>query len=173
MPKIAIASNFVVKLTKSRHVSRLARLCSILIFPGITPHRSLNSTSNRIRWSFDFRLHNKSAVRPGKTADDWFYGLKDSLVIRDPSKKNFVPDWGSWANIDRTEVQDQKLGGEKLQENFDPVITGPWMDLWDIEEDVRLNKEGSGPRPNQHTERYLKTEEELRDVNKYIEQGNW
>ena len=32
---------------------------SILIFPGTTPHRSLNSVSENIRWSCDFRLHRK------------------------------------------------------------------------------------------------------------------
>ena len=29
---------------------------SIIIFPGTTPHRSLNSVSDEIRWSCDFRL---------------------------------------------------------------------------------------------------------------------
>jgi len=150
-----------------------AKAGSILIFPGITPHRSLNSSSDKIRWSFDFRIHNKSAKRPGKTPDDWFYGLKDSLVIRDPSDPNFTPDWNSWATIDRTDVQDAVIGGEKLQETFDPVITGPWMDLWDIEADVRKNKEGTGSRPNMHTARYLESDESTRDVQKYIDDGNW
>lgn len=48
-----------------------AKAGSILIFPGTTPHRSLNSVSSNIRWSADFRLHRKTAARPGKTALDW------------------------------------------------------------------------------------------------------
>ena len=35
-------------------------------------------------------------------------------------------------------------------DGFDPVIVGPWMDLWDIEADVR-------GLPNAHTERYLES----------------
>jgi tRNA(Leu) C34 or U34 (ribose-2'-O)-methylase TrmL len=33
-----------------------AKAGSVLIFPGTTPHRSLNSSSENIRWSTDFRL---------------------------------------------------------------------------------------------------------------------
>lgn len=67
-----------------------AKAGSILIFPGTTPHRSLNSISENIRWSCDFRLHPKTAARPGKTDLDWFYGLKDSLLLR-----------GTWAKYVR------------------------------------------------------------------------
>jgi hypothetical protein len=60
-----------------------AKAGGVLIFPGTTPHRSLNSRSKNIRWSTDFRLHPKKAQRPGKGGDlDWFYGLKDSLLLR-------------------------------------------------------------------------------------------
>ena len=35
-----------------------------ILFPGTTPHRSLNSVSDQIRWSTDYRLHKgRSAVR--------------------------------------------------------------------------------------------------------------
>ena len=81
---------------------------SILIFPGTTPHRSINSTSKNIRWSADFRLHRKKAQRPGKSDLDWFYGLKDSLLLRDGVDPGYKPDWGAWANIDRTEVPFQR-----------------------------------------------------------------
>jgi len=56
---------------------------SILIFPGTMPHRSLNSFTNEIRWSCDFRLHAKIAKRQGRSELDWFFGLKESLLVRD------------------------------------------------------------------------------------------
>ena len=74
---------------------------SILIFPGTTPHRSLNSYANEVRWSADFRLHPKTTKRPGKSELDWFYGLKDSLLVRDGNNPEYKPDWSSWANVDR------------------------------------------------------------------------
>ena len=103
---------------------------SIIIFPGTTPHRSLNSVSPNIRWSCDFRIHPATARRPGKSKLDWFYGLKDSLLLREAGK-DIEPEWEGWANVDRTEVQDagKGLDAEKQKEDFDPVIVGPWMDL--------------------------------------------
>lgn len=141
---------------------------SVIIFPGTTPHRSLNSSSPNIRWSCDWRLHRKNAQRPGKTDMDWFYGLKDSLLLRDGSNSNFQPDWESWATVDRTVVQDSAKGldAQEKQETFDPVIVGPWMDLWDLESDAR-------GLPNPHLERYLETPEESRSVKGYIKAGNW
>ena len=159
-------------LSEEDKITIPAKAGSILIFPGLTPHRSLNSSSDKIRWSVDFRLHAKTAKRPGKSENDWFCGLKDALVVRDPSVDNFVPDWASWAQIDRTAVQDAAIGGEigELKEAFDPVVTGPWMDLWDIEADSRVGKEG---KVNKHVERYLETDESSRDVQNYISQNNW
>jgi hypothetical protein len=141
---------------------------SILIFPGTTPHRSLNSFADEVRWSCDFRLHPKTTKRPGKSELDWFYGLKDSLLVRDGSNKNYEPDWDSWANIDRTKLQESGKVGQKEEAklNLDPVVVGPWMDLWDIEEHV------SG-KANRHLDAYLATPEKTRDVNNYIKAGNW
>ena len=54
-------------------ITHEAKAGGVLIFPGTTPHRSLNSSSKNIRWSCDFRLHPKKAQRPGKGGDlDWF-----------------------------------------------------------------------------------------------------
>ena len=139
----------------------------VLIFPGTTPHRSLDSFSDNIRWSCDFRLHPKKARRPGKGGDlDWFYGLKDSLLLREDPKvdPHFKPSFADWAAVDRTEVQDKaKLGDAKAEaakETFDPVIVGPWMDLWDLETDVR-------GLPNQHVDTYIAQPEDKRDVKAY------
>ena len=123
-----------------------------IIFPGITPHRSLNSNSDEIRWSTDYRLHPKKSQRKGKGGTlDWFYGLKDSLLLRNNEKnKDYKPDWTSWANVDRTKVQDQGLGSTKVKP-FDPVIVGPWMDLWNITTHVNGGK-------NVHVDRYMASE---------------
>jgi len=155
----------------SEKVTVEAKAGSILIFPGTTPHRSLNNVTNGIRWSSDFRLHRKQAARPGKSILDWFYGLKDSLLLREDPKvdPSFQPDFSQWANMDRTELQDEQKKGDDAaapKENFDPIIIGPWMDLWDIEEDVR-------GIPNPHVDSYLQTDASTRDVNGYIKQGNW
>merc|ERR1712137_627422 len=140
----------------------------IIIFPGTTPHRSLNSSSDRIRWSVDFRLHKKCAKRAGSSELDWFYGLKDSLLLReDPAvTASHVPDWSVWASEERTAVQEGQLGldAEEGKANFDPVITGPWMDLWDLESDGRENA---------HIKRYLGSPEAKREPQTYIGKGNW
>ena len=39
----------------------------------------------------------------------------------------FKPDWLSWADVDRTEVQDSAVGLDAKEEEFDPIIVGPWM----------------------------------------------
>lgn len=170
-----------------------AKAGSILIFPGTTPHRSLNSTSSNIRWSCDFRLHPKAAKRPGQRELDWFYGLKDSLLLRKDSEPDFKPDYSEWAVKDRTELQDEALskdsgGGsstsapakegaeppeKKLKQDaeaadqvFDTTIVGPWMDLWDLEEHVEM-------KPNQHLESYLESDPTSRDPKKYIANGHW
>merc|ERR1712070_64911 len=120
--------------------------------------------SERIRWSADFRLHPKKSTRPGRAGElDWFYSLKDSLLLRDSADPSYKPDWGSWAAVDRTEVQDASAGLEV--DKFDPLIVGPWMDLWDIEP----HQEG---KPNAHVERYLALPQEQRDPQGYIDQGN-
>lgn len=177
----AIATELMGKpaLDDGDKVTIEAKAGSILIFPGTSPHRSLNSFSKNIRWSADFRLHRKKSARPGKSDLDWFYGLKDSLLLREDPQVNprYKPDWSSWANVDRTELQDAAANGpgatahpkqqeEEKAEAFDPIIVGPWMDLWDLESDSR-------GRPNPHIESYLATDPEKRNVQAYIKAGNW
>ena len=72
----------------------------------------MNNVSKGIRWSCDFRLHPKRAARAGKAELDWFYGLKDSLLLREDPKINpdFKPDFSNWALVDRTELQDGDKG---------------------------------------------------------------
>ena len=137
----------------SRIVTAEVPAGTAIIFPGTTPHRSLNSASDRIRWSTDYRLHRARATRPGATPLDWFYGLKDSLLLRDGSKTStHTPvKWNAWATVERTKLQDEELGVAAASVDFDPVVVGPWYDLWNITTHVVPG------RRNPHVERYLKT----------------
>ena len=45
------------------------------------------------------RQHPKKAQRPGERDLDWFYGLKDSLLLRADARQDPLwksPDWASW-----------------------------------------------------------------------------
>ena len=61
----------------------------------------------------------------------------------------YTPDWSSWAQVERTKAQDDGLGAKTTA--FDPVIVGPWMDLWDIE----AHEHGDS---NPHVDRYMTTD---------------
>ena len=95
---------------------------TVIIFPGTTPHRSLNSYSSDIRWSADFRLHGESSAYMSATGRkmDWFYGLKDSLLLLKGGRSVSV-DWDDWVALDRSHLQDKETS------SVDPVIVGPWM----------------------------------------------
>merc|ERR1712012_572706 len=126
---------------------------SLLIFGGTLPHRSLDSVSQEIRWSGDFRLHRTVPSAPSSTGRDldWFYGLKDSLKLRDAVDPSYVPDWSSWANIDRAKQQESGL--QVKIADFDGAMVGPWMDLWNIDPHI-------DGKPNRHLKRYLESPEE-------------
>ena len=150
-----------------------------IIFPGTTPHRSLNSVSDQIRWSTDYRLHRHHATRKGKSDSslDWFYGLKDSLLLREGnqgekngekgsrSSSRYSPNWSEWAKMERTKIQDEGLGAASSIK-FDPVIVGPWMDLWNI------TTHQSGGK-NEHVERYMETEAGRRPGGEGYLPDNW
>eukprot|EP00911_Craspedida_sp_UC1_P002030 UC1_evm3s1566 len=176
-----------VPLTESDLATIECEAGSIIIFPGTTPHRSLPSTAEGVRWSTDFRLHARTAARPGfgaaaetemdnieevmssssSSSLDWFYGLKDALLLRDATNPNYVPDMTSWAKVDRTGLQDAALGVNG-KSNVDTVVVGPWMDLWDLEAPA-----GAGRVANRHIASYLATDESSRDPQRYIDIGNW
>lgn len=116
---------------------------SALIFPMTTVHRSLASESDIVRWSVDFRHTNVQSKRPGKSSNDWFFGVKDSLPIREGNKM-IEPDWMTWGNADRNVGQGQK------HTELDATCFGPWMDTWDIDENIDGHF-------NRHLTKYLRT----------------
>lgn len=140
---------------------------SVIVFSGLIPHRSLDSISENIRWSTDFRLHSaQSAKRTGfnDSPFDWFYGVKDSLKLVDSENMQYVPSFDSWANVDRTEQQDASMG--TATEEFDPVIIGPWMDLWNITSHV-------DQADNRHVRRYLALPEHTKDITRFLDKSIW
>lgn len=132
-----------------------------IIFPGTTPHRSLNSQSDKIRWSTDYRLHRARSSRPGKTPLDWFYGLKDSLLLRDGKSGDYRADWTSWAKQERTKIQDEGLGTQETS-TFDPIVIGPWMDLWPITTHQKGHR-------NKHVERYMASDGSRKNMSEAYE----
>ena len=149
-----------------------------IIFPGTMPHRSVNSKARDIRWSTDYRLHRATAKRSGfkpssfKHNLDWFYGLKDSLLLRPGT-----PAWKDWAADERTAAQDSGMGvsGSHSAASAteaaasalgDAVVVGPWMDLWNITTHV----DGGS---NLHVDRYMATPPAQRDIQRYMDIGNW
>ena len=90
------------------------------------------------------------------------------LKVADPSgDPDFKPDFNKWATQDRTELQDTKMvsatAAEKAAGNYDAVVVGPWMDLWDIEADARAT-----PKPNPHVAQYLSSNPERNHHNPYL-----
>jgi hypothetical protein len=91
-------------------VSCPVSLGGVLLFNNFIPHRSTDNTTNRIRWSLDFRWH-----EVGKPTG--FYGLKETVRMRSSTDDHFEIDWKSF--------------NEKEAE-FDTTIPGPWMKKWEI-----------------------------------------
>jgi len=58
-------------------------------------------------------------------------------------------EWEKWAGMDRTVAQNETAGVASLPQ-FDPIVIGPWLDLWTIED----HKDA---KTNPHVDRYLET----------------
>ena len=85
------------------------------------------------RFSLDYRYHGYNP--DNQKSLDWFYSVKDSLPLCKEGDPDFKPDWEGWATVNRNVIDKEgkvETAEEQVQENFDDVITGPWMDLWDI-----------------------------------------
>ncbi|KAL5022722.1 hypothetical protein ScPMuIL_001877 [Solemya velum] len=111
----------------------------IVLFNNLIPHRSLANTSNKIRWSLDFRFQ-----RPQLPIA--FYGLKEGVLFRSSEKPDHVIDWEPFTAVVRGQAQEEALSGTKMDEadEFDSTMPGPWMGKWRI-----ANK-------NRHVEKFLK-----------------
>ncbi|XP_059146502.1 phytanoyl-CoA dioxygenase domain-containing protein 1-like [Physella acuta] len=108
----------------------------MLLINTLIPHRSLNNTSDVIRWSLDFRFAN-----PEKPLG--FYGLKQGVLMR--SEKNPVEkiDWDSFNSVNRINEASKYCKDEAEDDPFDTTVVGPWMFKWEM------------THTNRHTEKLL------------------
>jgi len=74
--------------------------------------------------------------------------------------------WGVYLSHVHVQEQIKVTEQDEAKLNLDPVIVGPWMDLWDIDDHV-------DGKPNRHLDAYLATPLEARDVESYISAENW
>lgn len=103
---------------------------SVLFFNNLIPHQSLENHSKGVRWSFDLRWQNPAF-------DSGFDG-KPPILMRDPDEPHMTPDWATWAALNpfalRKTGDDESSSGDLddayAMDDFDTVITGPWMSMW-------------------------------------------
>lgn len=124
-----------------------------IIFGGSNPHRSLPNKSDHVRWSLDLRYHSVNPER--KNPMDMFYGIIESVLLRKEGEPDYVPDWSGWKQKNRSEAERENslnsIGGIRSHkavgdDKMDTVITGNWMDNWDI----------TAPT-NKHIEKYMRS----------------
>ncbi|XP_064605127.1 uncharacterized protein LOC135470236 [Liolophura sinensis] len=96
----------------------------MLLFNNITPHRSLQNSSNGVRWSMDLRWYNPYQ-------GEGFWGLKKGVVMRLKDKPGLKIDWEPFEAENRNALQATTISSEKLDE-FDTTVPGPWMKQWEI-----------------------------------------
>merc|ERR1711879_263522 len=114
-----------------------------ILFANTVAHRSLPNHSDGVRWSIDLRFHSVLPDNGGVTDLDWFYGVKDSLQLKE-SDEGEPTNFADWAGQDRTKLQDASAN-KFADSELDPIIIGPWMDLWDV------------TKRNRHMDEYLRT----------------
>ncbi|XP_064601734.1 uncharacterized protein LOC135467805 [Liolophura sinensis] len=110
------------------------RYGGMVLFNNIIPHRSLQNFSDKIRWSLDLRW--QTPFQPAG-----FHGIKDGIVFRSTQNPNLKIDWDTFNET-------QRHTGDQIKEEkdeFDTIMTGPWMLRWEITHHNRhtdaLNKE--------------------------------
>nr|CAB3264841.1 phytanoyl-CoA dioxygenase-like [Phallusia mammillata] len=96
----------------------------VLFMNNAIPHRSLENRSENVRWSLDLRW--QRADKP-----NYFYGLKDSVLLRTAKDKDYQINWDKMANINRNKLEMDKVD-EDTTDEFNTEISGPWMKRWEI-----------------------------------------
>ena len=65
----------------------------------------------------------------------------------------------AWADIDRSEVQEAGLNTKAAEIDLDPIVTGPWMDVWNT------------THRNRHVDRYVESPPSHAAVGPALEQA--
>eukprot|EP00947_MAST-08B_sp_MAST-8B-sp1_P005995 g5995.t1 len=111
---------------------------SVLLFNNLIPHQSLENVSDGVRWSFDLRWQNPEE-------DSGFDG-KPPILMRDDEQPDHEPDWETWAaqnpfalrkTGDDAATSSGNLGEAYDVDDFDTLITGPWMSMWEVRHENR------------------------------------
>nr|XP_039257237.1 uncharacterized protein LOC120333907 [Styela clava] len=95
----------------------------VLLFSNCIPHRSLENLTNSIRWSVDLRWQ--------RTGDP-VSSFGNCVVMRTADNPDLKIDWSPLTDVKegRNKKQDLALGND--YDEFEPVISGPWMTRWKI-----------------------------------------
>ncbi|ELU10156.1 hypothetical protein CAPTEDRAFT_219502 [Capitella teleta] len=97
-----------------------------LLFNNMTAHRSVTNTSNDVRWSVDLRWQSPK-YNPG------FYDITDGVIMHTEKDGVVTPDWASFLKVNRKEVWQTKYFKEIFKtDEFDTIVTGPWIGRWEI-----------------------------------------
>eukprot|EP01129_Flabellula_baltica_P017647 TRINITY_DN9848_c0_g1_i1.p1 TRINITY_DN9848_c0_g1~~TRINITY_DN9848_c0_g1_i1.p1 ORF type:complete len:315 (+),score=75.94 TRINITY_DN9848_c0_g1_i1:330-1274(+) len=97
----------------------------LLLINQIIPHRSVENTSNQIRWSVDLRW-----VRTNETSG--FEHVKETIIMRKSDDPDHKIDFTEWAKKNRHEEESE----HQKTDPFDIKVTGPWMTRWSIQSET-------------------------------------
>ena len=92
---------------------------SMLLINQLTPHRSTENFSDKVRWSIDLRWQ-----RPAEFSG--FEDVKDCILMRTADDPNYQIDWTGWAGEDRH----ARVADKPHRDPFDTTVTGPWLRRW-------------------------------------------
>ncbi|HWF43869.1 MAG TPA: phytanoyl-CoA dioxygenase family protein [Candidatus Kapabacteria bacterium] len=97
---------------------------SVLLLNNLIPHRSTENFSNIIRWSIDLRWQ-----RPKEPSG--MEGIKEPILMRTAGNPSYRPNWSEWAARSRqVGLHDVLAEQERLVNEGDTKVSGPWMDRW-------------------------------------------
>jgi len=111
-------------LTQEDIVTCEMRFGSVLFLHNMTPHRSLENLSDRVRWSVDLRWQNP-ALPTGQE------GAGELIVMRKADDPEFRPDWAAWTARAREERRAYGLHGDSDALDFEKTYDGGWLRRWE------------------------------------------
>ncbi len=93
---------------------------TVVFFYQITPHRGLENTSDKVRWTLDLRWR-----QPGLYQDR---EERPPVTMRRSDDPAFRPDMAAWMAADRARFAEYV--GRSDGDEFDTAVTGEWMERW-------------------------------------------
>ena len=93
---------------------------TVVFFYQITPHRGLENTSDKVRWTLDLRWR-----QPGLYQG---HEERPPVTMRRSDDPAFRPDMAAWMAADRARFAEYV--GRTDGDEFDTTVTGEWMERW-------------------------------------------